>query len=87
MNPSRSIPYQADLVTAGALLHAVGIAKKYTPSPDMRRIPESVPLSRYELTMIHGYHGTDHTEKEADGVPCAGGFNWKFRNGGIPGAV
>lgn len=51
MNPSRSIPYQADLLTAGALLHAVGIAKKYTPSPDMRRIPESVPLSRYELTI------------------------------------
>ena len=49
MNPSRSIPYQADLLTAGALLHAVGIAKKYTPSPDMHRIPESVPLSRYEL--------------------------------------
>ncbi len=49
MNSSRSIPYQADLLAAGALLHAVGIAKKYTPSPDMRRIPESVPLSRYEL--------------------------------------
>ncbi len=50
-NPSYHIPYQADLLTAGALLHAVGTAKKYTPGPDMRRIPESIPLTQYELTM------------------------------------
>lgn len=51
MNPSCHIPYQADLLTAGALLHAVGTVEKYTPSPDMRRIPESIPLTRYELSM------------------------------------
>lgn len=50
-NPSCRIPYQADLLTAGALLHAVGTVKRYTPSPDMHRIPESIPLSRYELSI------------------------------------
>ena len=68
MNPSRSIPYQADLLTAGALLHAVGIAKKYTPSPDMRRIPESVPLSRYELTIQYIQNAACRYREEENGA-------------------
>lgn len=51
VNPSYRIPYQADLLTAGALLYAVGTVKKYTPGPDMHRIPESIPLSQYELSI------------------------------------
>lgn len=51
INPSYKIPYHADLLTAGALLHAIGTVKKYTPSPDMHRIPESIPLSLYELSI------------------------------------
>lgn len=51
INPSYCIPYQADLLTAGALLYAVGTVKKYTPGPDMHRIPESIPLSQYELSI------------------------------------
>lgn len=51
VNPSYSIPYHADLLTAGSLLHVIGTVKKYTPSPDMHRIPESIPLTRYELSI------------------------------------
>ncbi|MDE6055275.1 MAG: hypothetical protein K2G55_16305 [Lachnospiraceae bacterium] len=51
INPSYNIPYQADLLTAGALLHGIGTIKKYTPSPDMHRIPESIPLTRYKLSI------------------------------------
>lgn len=51
INPSYCIPYQADLLTAGALLYAIGTVRKYTPGPDMHRIPESIPLSQYELSI------------------------------------
>lgn len=53
VNPSYQIPYDSDLLIAGGLLHAVGTVRMITPCPDMHRIPESIPLSLYELTMRH----------------------------------
>lgn len=68
MHPSCQIPYLADLLTAGALLHAVGTVEKYTPSPDMRRIPESIPLTRYELSMQYIQSAIDRYREVEIGV-------------------
>ena len=51
LNPSYSLPYNSDLVIAGGLLHAIGTVNMLKPFPEMKRIPESIPLNLHELTM------------------------------------
>lgn len=53
INPDPSPPYDTDLLTAAALLHAVGTVHMVTPSPNMKRIPGSIPLSLHEHTIRH----------------------------------
>lgn len=52
-NPSLSLPYNTDLLTAGALLHAIGTIRMVTPYPERKRIPCTIPLSLHELTIRH----------------------------------
>lgn len=51
LNPSYVLPYNSDLVIAGGLLHAIGTVNMLKPFPEMKRIPESIPLNLHELTM------------------------------------
>lgn len=51
LNPSYSLPYNSDLIIAGGLLHAIGTVNMLTPFPEMKRIPESIPMNLHELTM------------------------------------
>lgn len=53
MNPAPSPPYNTDLLTAAALLHAVGTVHMVMSSPNMKRIPSSIPLTLHELTVQH----------------------------------
>ena len=53
INPAPSPPYNTDLLTAAAVLHAVGTVHMVTPSPNMKRIPSSIPLTLHELTIQH----------------------------------
>lgn len=50
-NPSLSQSYNTDLLTASALLHAIGTIRMVTPAPDIRRVPCTIPLTLYELTI------------------------------------
>lgn len=51
LNPSYSLHYNSDLVITGGLLHAIGTVNMLKPFPEMKRIPESIPLNLHELTM------------------------------------
>lgn len=51
LNPSYALPYNSDLIIAGGLLHAIGTVNMLKPFPEMKRIPESIPLNLHELTM------------------------------------
>ncbi len=51
LNPSYMLPYNSDLIIAGGLLHAIGTVNMLKPFPEMKRIPESIPLNLHELTM------------------------------------
>ena len=52
-NPVLLQPYDTDLLTAGALLHAIGTVRMLTPAPDIKRIPCTIPLTLHELTVQH----------------------------------
>lgn len=49
-NPSYYLPYNDDLIITGGLLHAIGTINMLKPFPEMKRIPESIPLSLHEIT-------------------------------------
>lgn len=51
LNPSYVLPYNCDLIIAGGLLHAIGTVNMLKPFPEMKRIPESIPLNLHELTI------------------------------------
>lgn len=53
INPVHSFSYNTDLLTAAALLHAIGTVQMITPSPGMKRIPSSIPVTLHELTIQH----------------------------------
>ena len=61
--PSLSQHYNTDLLTAGALLHAIGTVRMVTPAPDVKRVPCTIPLTLHELTIQYiqeavGHRGT-----------------------------
>lgn len=60
-NPSLSRHFNTDLLTAGALLHAIGTVRMVTPAPDIKRVPCTIPLTLHELTMQYIQEAVGHT--------------------------
>lgn len=50
-HPDHGLDYQPDILTTAALLHAIGTTGMLTPYPDSRRVPASIPLGAYDMTM------------------------------------
>lgn len=70
-NPSLPRHYNTDLLTAGALLHAIGTVRMVTPAPDAKRIPYTIPLTLHELTMQYIQEAVGHTSiRIADNTLC-----------------
>lgn len=64
--PSLPRPYNMDLLTASALLHAIGTVRMVTPSPEMKRIPCTIPLTLYETTIRYIQEMAGHMEEKVD---------------------